>query len=394
MPALDEVIALAAAPGRGAGTDAERRAAARLRDELRARGRPARLETIWVRPQWAAVWAAHCLLAIAGSLLAARVAVAGLALLGATLLSLALELTGRPSLPSLLFGRRATQNLVSDPLTAAGRVRLVIVAPLDAPRTGTLLADPWSRLDGWLRRHVPGPLGSPAAWLWLLVLALAGFAAARVAGAGGVALGAAQLVPTVAVLILFGALVEVATSPPSPGGSQAAAVAVALDLVAALDADPPRHLDVELVLTGGSDGPQPGMAAYVRARRDRRPEEVAVLALGPCGGGTPRFFLTEGLLAPLRLHPRLIELAAWTAQVEPELGARAARRGLSAAWPARRRRWPAISVACLDELGRAPRHRTVDDTTGRLEGRARRAALELCLGLVARLDADLERSAG
>ena len=40
---------LAAIDGRGACTDAERRACAEIRDEVRGRGRPARMETYWVR---------------------------------------------------------------------------------------------------------------------------------------------------------------------------------------------------------------------------------------------------------------------------------------------------------------------------------------------------------
>ena len=56
--------------GRGACTDAERRAALWLHDELRSRGHEAWVETRWVRPRRAAMLALGCLLAVAGGLLA------------------------------------------------------------------------------------------------------------------------------------------------------------------------------------------------------------------------------------------------------------------------------------------------------------------------------------
>jgi len=47
-------------------TDAERRAANRLHDRLRAAGHEAWVETVWVRPRWAWSVALHCALAAMG----------------------------------------------------------------------------------------------------------------------------------------------------------------------------------------------------------------------------------------------------------------------------------------------------------------------------------------
>src|SRR5439155_361561 len=81
----------------------------------RARGRAARLEPHWVRPQWPAAWAAHAAVGVVGSLLSVSLPAVGLAVLAVTLVSYALDLTGRAHLLRALFPRRATQVVVSEP---------------------------------------------------------------------------------------------------------------------------------------------------------------------------------------------------------------------------------------------------------------------------------------
>jgi hypothetical protein len=90
--------------GRGACTDAERRAALWLHGELRARGRDAWVETRWVRPQRAAALALACLAAVAGGLLSTAAPVAGLALAALGLVALAADALGRNPL-LVLFPR-------------------------------------------------------------------------------------------------------------------------------------------------------------------------------------------------------------------------------------------------------------------------------------------------
>jgi hypothetical protein len=395
MPRDDTVARLAAIAGRGACTDAERRASALLRDELRDRRRAARLEPHWVRPQWPAAWALHAALGVVGSLIAVSLPALGLGILVVTLVSYVLDVTGRAHLLRSAFPRRATQVVVSDPPTSSSPVRLVIAAGVDAPRTGAVFGDGYVRAEARARRALRGHLSSPPAIVAFLLVLCAALAAARLAGAGGQALGAAQLVPTVGLLLALGVLIDVALSPPSPGANaDASGVAVALALADALDDAPPRNLDVEVVLAGAGDGRQLGMRAYVEARRrSRRAEEVVVLALGPCGAGCPRFHVTEGLLFPLRLHPRLVALAGRAAAAEAHLRAAPARRGLTAALPARLRRWPALSIVCLDADGRPPRARQRSDTPDLVDPKAIQAALELSLAVVARLDKDLSAAA-
>ena len=397
MAPRETVRRLAAFAGRGPCTDAERRAAAWARDALRARGRAARLETAWVRPQWPAVHAAHATLGVAGSLLATKYAVAGLAVLAVTLVSTAGELTGRLRIASLLWPRRATQCVVSEPAGAmTGRIRLVIAASLDAGRTGAAFTGPWAR--GWAaaRRALRGHLSSPLAAMALALTILTAVAIVRVAAGGTSTLNVIALVPTVLLIIAFGALTDIGLSPPSPGANRnASGVAVALALAAELDRVPPRHLAVEVVLAGAGEGGHAGLRRYVgRRRREWSREDVALLAIGPCGAGSPCYFVSEGELPPLRLHPQLVGAAERIAIGEAHLGARAARRGDTGAVVGRRARWPALGVACAGHDGRAARERTDADVEDVIDDRAMAAALELCLGIVGELDRELAQRLG
>src|SRR5919198_80745 len=138
---------------RGACTDAERRAALWLHDEVRSRLHRAWVETHWVRPRRAAVLTLGCLLTVAGSLLSTAVPVAGLAAAAVGALSLALEAAGRLGPIRALFPRRATQHV----LTAVPDegVVLMITAPYDPPPRGLVLNNRWRAL---LRRVPPWTL--------------------------------------------------------------------------------------------------------------------------------------------------------------------------------------------------------------------------------------------
>src|SRR3989440_6837938 len=100
---IETVRALAGFPGRGPCTDAERRAALWLARSLRDGGRDPELDTLWVRPQWASVYALHALLAVIGSVLLVSVPIAGLAVLAVTLVLLWLDLAARAPVLRLLM---------------------------------------------------------------------------------------------------------------------------------------------------------------------------------------------------------------------------------------------------------------------------------------------------
>ena len=243
------VEGLSAISGRGACTDAERRAALWLHDELRSRGHEAWVETRWVRPQRYATVALGCLLAIAGGLLSTAAAAAGLAVAVAGALTLALEAVG--FVPPL-FPRRATQDVLTE--AHEHGAALVIAAAYDAPK------------DRWRRLLQPR---------WALAACAAAVAAAAGARLGGIDapwLGAVQLVPTIVLLVAFAAAVDVALSAFPPDSGSAAAVAVAL--FDELRREPPRSLAPSLLLYGA------GHAA-------RRPRTEGIALELADGGGPP-----------------------------------------------------------------------------------------------------------
>ena len=94
-----------------AGTDAERRLTNALAAELEAGGRTVAVEPIWAQPQWPVVHLLHCLVAVAGSVVAPSEPVIGFALVLAAATSAYLDLSARWYLLRRLLFRRASQNL-------------------------------------------------------------------------------------------------------------------------------------------------------------------------------------------------------------------------------------------------------------------------------------------
>jgi hypothetical protein len=354
---------------RGACTDAERRAALWLHDELRSRLHEAWVETHWVRPRRAAVLALGCLIAVVGSLLSVAVAVAGLVLAAVGALSLVVEAAGRLGPVRAFFPRRATQHV----LTAVPDegVVLAITAPYDAPPRGLVLNDRWRAP---LRRMPPSALAACG-------VLVAAAAAARVAGYEPGWLGAAQLAPTVVLLVALAAAADVALSDCSPGANDnASGVAVAIQLLDELGREPPRTLRPALLLTGA------GHAVPRAATRQLRSEglgnaRVVLLEVGPCGAGRPAW------------ATRHAQVRAAAERAADALGLNAGPRPRPPAG-----RLPAIRIACLDERGISPRAHQEDDTAELVDDAAMDAALDLALGVVDALDAQLsapsaERSA-
>src|SRR5215213_9163227 len=155
MHLAETIERLAAIQGRGAGTDAERRAAVWLARDVAGRGHPVWTDVVWLRPGWA--W---------------PVALASLCL--------ALEGGGLTSPLRLLTRRRATQCVVSLPEEDDG-VTLIVTAPYDAPLRGLVLNDRW--------RAAAARLGDLRPWLAGCALVIAGAAGGRLAGVDAAWLG-------------------------------------------------------------------------------------------------------------------------------------------------------------------------------------------------------------
>lgn len=392
------VTGLARIAPRGPGSDGERRAArwlaTVLRDDL---GRESRTETVWVRPHRAAVVALHAGAGVTGSVLAVPRPAIGLGIAIAALVSWLLDGLGVAHLARRLTFERATQNLVSPPTAATrgGRqriVRLVICAAYDAGRGGIVRREPVRRMVARARGLAGGRLPGSGGVLALSLAAVAILAGARLGDVDAAWLGAIQLVPTVVLMVALALALDSELARTGPGaGDPVSGAAVAIALAAALDRDPPRHLGVELVLTGAGEGPSLGMREFVRARRhDWRPEATAVLHVAACSRGRPRWWVSDGPVVPQRLHPRLVELADEVAEDLPELEARPHRgRGATGAWAARRARWPTIAVGCLEDEAWPRDSHTDLDTAERVDARAMRDGLEFALELVRALDDDL-----
>ena len=211
--------------GRGACTDAERRAALWLHAELRTRGR-----------RWG------------GGGRGGAVALAG-------------DAVGRNPL-LLLFPRRATQHV----LAGLADPDLLVVAAYDAPAPRPRPERPLAGAAGALSVRRSGGLrrGGRAA------------AAARVADVDASWLGAAQLVPTLVLLAALAAALDIALSDYSPGANDnPSGVAVAIALIEVLG-------DRAALLLVGAGHAVP-RAVHDHIRRERL--HAQVLEIGPCDDG-------------------------------------------------------------------------------------------------------------
>jgi hypothetical protein len=360
----ERIERLTAIAGRGAGTDAERRAAVWLERDLDERGHAAWAETFWLRPGWAWPVVLAAALGAGGSLAAVAWPLAGLIAAVLAAVSLALEGAGLTSPLRLLTRRRATQNVVALPEPHDG-VTLLVCAPYDAPRRGLVLNDRW--------RALAARLGDARPWLAGCALVIAACAAARQSGVDAIWLGAVQLVPTIVLIAALAAAVDIALSDFSPGAGPASAAAVALAVHEELAADP-EAMPAGLILYGaGASGPHALRAQLRREKADRR--RTVVLELGPCTSGEPAWRTR---------HPQLRRAAGLAAgALELELPRRRPR-------PARGvRSLPAVRIACLDARGIAARSHQPDDTAEAADVAATERAIDLALGIADALAAEL-----
>jgi hypothetical protein len=399
MRAVETVAGLAAFERRGAGTDAERRAARWLAKQLESPRRAVRIETFWCRPNWALAQAWHVALGLAGSLVSVGSPQVGGALVLAALLSLIADERLDVSPGRRLTREHASQNVITTPRTkptSQHAIRLIITANYDAGRTALAYRDwlraPSARAQRLLRGHAPGWLAWLAiALIWLLVVAVL-----RLAGDRHDAIGAVQLIPTVALVLALALLLDVASANIGPAASDnGGGAAVAVALARALDAAPPsQRISVETVLAGAGDGFGLGFRRYLRSnRRTLKAANTVVLGIAPCGAGDPRFWLSDGQLVPLRYFARLTQLCRELATREPELKLKLKPhrgRGATPAFPARSMRLPATAIGCLDERGLAPRSHQARDAPETVSPEALDAIVQLGLMLVDAIDLFLQ----
>jgi Peptidase family M28 len=395
MRTAETVSELAAFEQRGAGSDAERRAARWLQGELASGGcREARIEPFWCRPNWALAHSWHAALGVAGSLIAVSSARIGGAMILVALLSTIADGLLGTSIGRRLTPERASQNVVAEPPRSdqPRPVKLIITANYDAGRTG---APYWNRPRRAVARVRSATRGVTPGWLgWLVValIVLEAVAIARLGGTRGTAISVVQLIPTVGLVLGLALLLDVASAAFGPAANDnGTGVAAAIAIARALDAAAPRNAAVEIVLAGAGDGSGIGIRSYLKARRKTlTAQNAVVLGIAACGVGTPRWWTSDGHFVPLTYFAKLRELSAGIAGDESGLRAAPHRgRGSSPAFPARLARLPAITIGCLDDWGVAPRSHQRADTTDAVDPAAIERTVEFTLLLVDAVDAYL-----
>jgi hypothetical protein len=395
---MEVVRELCSFEGRLAGTDAERRAGNRLAERLRAMGRHADTEPTYVHPQIGVVYAAHCLIALGGSL--AGVAIPplgfGLVLLAAT--SMYLDLNARVYLLRLLFFRRASQNVVSPGGRPDAPARLVVSAHYDAGRSGAVYGPRPTRLLAAAQRRLRVPMSGWRLVFWSTA-ALLPLLGARMAEIDAGWVSALQLPPTLVILVASFAFVDIALSPIVPGADEnASGTAAALSLADELEREPTQHLDVWFVLTGAGECLAQGMRAFLRQHRaDLDPSTTYLLNLDSIGAGEVRFETGEGPAVTFGLDSRLTELCAAIAEADAEADnrfrAKPLRHGsITDALPARLARIPATTITCRHPDAAVPSNaHTLADTPDALDPAALERAHTFALALIRRLDIDVSR---
>lgn len=398
MRPADIIDGLAGFGRRGAGTNSERRAANWLAARVDSPSRTATIEPFWCRPNWALAHAWHAGLALVGSLLAVHSPRVGGALILIALLStIADELLGA-SLGRRLTFEHASQNVIAEPGAAsANRTQLIITANYDAGRMGLVYRGRLRSLAAAVRQGVRGRTLGWLGWLVLILVWLLVVAILRLEGSKGNGIGLLQLIPTVAIVLALALLLELGSADFGPAaGDNGSGTAAAVALVAALDAAPPRHATVQLVLQGASDGTALGLRRHLRARRKTlKAHNTIVLGIGPCGAGQLRWWAGDGAFVPLRYLPRLQQLCAGVADQMPDLDAAPTRtRGTTPALAARTARLPAITIGSVDERGLAPRSHQRADTPPTIDQDMIDDVVQFGLALVEQVDAFLADRAG
>ena len=384
--------------GRGPGTDAERRAANRLAERLRAMGRRVEIEPTYVHPEYSLVMAAHALLAIAGGLVALALAPLGFAMVLVAASSLYLDQNTRFYLIRNLFFRRASQNLVSPGPNPSASARLILSAHYDAAKTGWVFGPRSTRSARRLSEPARLLLGPIRLIFWGGVAPLLAVAGLRLAGIDAQWVGFVQLVPTILLLISLVLLIDIALSGVVPGAyDNASGVAAVLSAAEELDSEPPGNLDVWVVLPGAEECNCEGMARYVAAHREElEPDTTFFVNVDSVSYGTVHYLASEGAIVSYAMDRRLVELCDAIATADRENGDRYRARPIripfhTDALPARTRGLRAISVLGAEDGVGPPYYHTHQDTPDRLDAEAMTRAVQFTVELARRLDREVGR---
>jgi hypothetical protein len=384
--------------GRWPGTDAERRAANRLADRLRAMGRRVTIEPTYVHPEYALVIAAHVLLAIAGSLVALLLAPLGFVIVLVAATSLYLDQNTRLYLIRRLFFRRASQNVVSPGSNPSAPARLILSAHYDAAKTGLVFGPGPTRAAKRLSETARLLLGPIRLLFWVGIVPLLAVSGARLAGVDAQWLAIVQLLPTALLLVTLTLLIDIALSGIVPGAyDNASGVAAVLSAAQLLAAEPPKNLDVWVVLPGAEECNCEGMARWVAAHTDELDREnTFFLNIDSVSFGDVHYLASEGAVVSYRLDRRLFDLCEAIAAADREDGNRYRARPIripfhTDALPANTRGFRAISLVGVEDGVGPPYYHTHADTPEKLDEDAMTRAVDFTIELVRQVDRDVGR---
>lgn len=355
-------------------SDAERRAAERLRDELGERGLDATLEPFDGYSTFAAPFGVISALAIAPALLPPRrrLARSVLALTAAAGLVTEGGLTRTPL--SRALSTRPSQNLVATIEPAGDAVRTVCLScHLDTSRSGFLF-DP---------RFVPH-LNN-----WLTAQSIAGLAQAGEPLIGGTrwgrrVLGAARLVLGAGLVLL--AEREMSGKDVPGGNDNASGVAVVAELALELAASPPGSTRVVVLMTGCEEAGMLGSQAFLDAHDT---SGWIFVNVDNVGAERLHYLPSEGLIQKWGADPALMAIASRVAREQPELRLREATDPIGLTYdatPVLARGGRALTLVAAGEGGAIPNYHWPTDTAANVEAEALERALVTAREMVAAID--------
>lgn len=303
---LEEIVEIV---GRAPGTDAERRTANLLREELVKQGRQAELQAIYVHRSPESVQALHAVLGVVASVVSAYLAPLGFALLLLVIASCYLDLSSRAYLLRRLLFRRGSQNVISPGTRPDAEERIILVAGCDVPRTGWMKGSRAFEMRRRFPKRTQGWLGVYRVLLWAGLAPLLVLIGARLAGYDPTWITIVQILPTVILAVVAFLLIDSSLAAPSPGASEnASGVIACMDLAKRLAASPVEQFDVWIVLTGGSTCFGEGMRAFFADKRLRDPERrTTVVELQAVGAGIICFRASQGAGIGIQPPDRLVE---------------------------------------------------------------------------------------
>ena len=290
------------------------------------------MQSIHVHRSPEAVQALHALAGILASVISVYLAPAGFALILLVTASCYLDLSSRFYLLRRVLFRRGSQNVVSRGDRPEAPRRLILVAGCDAPRTGWIKGararDTRLRLPARLRRWA----GIYRLLLWGGLAPLVPIIGARLAGFDATWLTVVQILPTVLLALLAFALIDSALATPGPGADEnASGLAACIELGSRMVANPCSHLDVWIVLSGGSTCFGEGMRALLKDHtlgESDRP--TSVIELCAVGAGTPAYRALQGAGIGIEPPPALAEASGLPPVSEPVSGDAVAAHSLGA----------------------------------------------------------------